>query len=111
MSDALTYTRNFESKVVSDSADDIFTLASGVLRNLTILVANTSASTVTLQGWLIPDGGSAATGNKFIPTETIAANTAAEYKVPKMVAGDKLTLQAGTASVLSVFEFDGVSRA
>ena len=110
MADALDYARNFESKVVSNSADTIFTLAAGVIRNMTIRVSNTSGSPVTIEGWLIPDGGSAAVGNKFIPTESIAANSTADFHVPKIVTGDTLTLQAGTASVLSVFEVDAVTR-
>lgn len=110
MPDALSYGRLFSSKVISNSADDIFTLGSGVLRNLVILVANNTASTVTLDGWVIPSAGSAAAANKFLEDYSIAANTAVEIAVPKMITGDKLTLQAGTASALTVFDHDSVVR-
>ncbi len=103
MADALDYNRNFASKIVANTADDIFTLPAGVLRNLIITLSNTSASPVTISGWLIPASGSAANGNKFIPGESVGANATIDIAVPKMIAGDKLTLQAGTAAVLAVF--------
>lgn len=108
MANALDYNRNFESKVIANTADDIFTLAAGILRNMVVLISNDTASPVTLQGWVIPSGGSAAAANKFIATESIAANTSMQFGIPKMITGDKLTLQAGTASALTVFEDDAV---
>lgn len=110
MPDALNYSRNFASKVVANTADDIFTLSAGVLRNLVILVSNTTAIGVTLDGWLIPSGDSASDANKFLDGYSIAGNTHAEIPVPKMVTGDKLTLQAGAASALTVFDHDSVTR-
>jgi len=109
MANSVDYNRNFASKVVANTADDIFTLTAGVLRNLVILLANNSASPVIVSGWVIPASGSAATANKFIPDESIAANTTLQIGVPKMIAGDKLTLQAGTAAVLTVFEDDAAT--
>lgn len=111
MPDALDYKKLFASKVIDNaSADDIFTLPSGVLRNLVVLVSNSDSSAVTLDGWVIPSGGSAATANKFLSSYSIAANTYVEIPVPKMTTGDKLTLQAGSANVLTVFDEDGVVR-
>lgn len=110
MPDALSYNRLFDSKVVSNSADNIFTLGSGVLRNLVILVTNSTASPVTLDGWVVPSEGSAAQANQFISDYSIAANSTAEIAVPKMVTGDTLTLQAGTANALTVFDHDSVVR-
>lgn len=110
MPDALSYNRLFASKVVSNSADDIFTLSAGVLRNLVILVTNSTGSPVTLDGWVIPTAGSAAQSNQFLSDFSIAANTSVEIAVPKMVTGDKLTLQAGTATALTVFDHDAVVR-
>lgn len=110
MPDALSYNRLFDSKVVSNSADNIFVLASGVLRNLVILVTNSTASPVTLDGWVVPDGDSAAQANQFLSDYSIAAHTSAEIPVPKMFTGDTLTLQAGTATALTVFDHDSVVR-
>lgn len=110
MPDALSYSRNFSSKVIANTADDIFTLGAGVLRNLVILVSNTTASPATLDGWLIPASGSAADANKFLDGYSIAANTHAEIPVPKMITGDKLTLQASASSTLTVFDHDSVVR-
>lgn len=111
MPDALSYSRLFSSKVVDDAAeDDIFTLGSGVLRNLVIFVQNNTASTVTLDGWVIPTSGTSGAANKFLEDYSIPAKTGVEIAVPKMITGDKLTLQAGTASALTVFDHDSVVR-
>lgn len=111
MADALDYSRKFSSKVVDDSAtDDIFTLNQGLLRNLVILISNNTASPVTLDGWVIPSAGSAAAANQFLDDYSIGAKTHIEIAVPKMITGDKLTLQAGTASALTVFDHDSVVR-
>lgn len=110
MADALDQTRKFESKVIANTADDIFTLAAGIIRNMTILVANNTAAPVTLDGWLIPAAGSAAAANKFLHGYSLAANIYEEIPIPKMITGDKLTLQAGTAAALTVFDKDSVAR-
>jgi hypothetical protein len=111
MPDTLDYSRLFESKVIDDSAeDDIFAISSGTIRNLIIMLSNQTASPVTVDGWVIPSGGSSGAGNKFLEDYSIGANTFEEIPVPKMVAGDKLTLRAGTASALTVFDNDSVRR-
>lgn len=111
MPDALSYSRLFSSKVVNNAAeDDIFTLSSGILRNLVILIANNTGGAVTLDGWVIPSGGSSAASNKFLEDYSIAANTHVEIAVPKMIAGDKLTLQASAAASLTIFDHDSVVR-
>jgi len=109
MANSIDYNRKFSSKVVAATPDDLFTLSAGVLRNMVLLLSNNSASPVVVSGWLIPSGGSAATGNKFIPDDSIEANSSLQVGVPKMIAGDKLTLQAGTADVLTVFEDDSAT--
>lgn len=111
MPDALNYSRLFSSKVINNAADDdIFTLTSGILRNLVILVANNTGSAVTLDGWVRPGAAASAASNKFLEDYSIAANTFVEIAVPKMIAADVLTLRAGTASALTVFDHDSVVR-
>lgn len=116
MPDALSYGRLFASKVINNAAeDDIFTMGSGsvpsgVLRNLVIFVQNSTAGTVTLDGWVIPASGTSATANKFLEDYSIAAKTGVEIAVPKMITGDKLTLQASAAASLTVFDHDSVIR-
>lgn len=110
MPDALNYGRNFASKVIANTADDIFTLDSGILRNLVIYVNNITGSAATLDGWLIPASGSAASANKFLNGYSIAGNASAEIPVPKMIEGDTLTLQASTSNALTIFDHDSVTR-
>lgn len=111
MPDALDYSRKFASAVVDNvSEDDIFTLTTGVLQNLVICIANGTGSPVTLTGWVIPSGGSSAASNRFLYQYSIAANDSVLIPVPRMITGDKLTLQAGTGSALTVFDASGVTR-
>lgn len=111
MADSLNYGRLFASKIIDNaSTDDIFTLSSGVLRNLVICVANQTGSAVTLDAYVVPSAGSPAAANQFLKTYSISANSFEEIPVPKMIGGDKLTLQAGTATALAVFDADSVVR-
>ena len=111
MPDALSYSRLFASKQINNAADDlIFTLSAGVLRNLVILVSNTTAGAVTLDGWVVPTAGSTGASNKFMEDYSISANTPVEIAVPKMVAGDSLYLRASAATSLTVFDHDSVVR-
>lgn len=111
MPDALDYSRKFSSEVIDNVAeDDIFTLTTGVLQNLVICICNQTASPVTLTGWVIPSGGSSGSDNRFMYNYSIAANDSVLIPVPRMITGDKLTLQAGTGSALTVFDASGVTR-
>ena len=104
---AYSVSRQFASLQLDVSAGttNIFTLASGTIRNGIVLLHNTTAGLITVSGHVVPAAGSKTDANKFLG-ESLAANTRLEVKIPKMVSGDTLHLFASAGASVTAFDKD-----
>ena len=107
---ALTYGRQFAAQELPNAAGSLFTLSSGNIRNMTILLVNHTAGAVTVTGHVIPSAGSVGNDNYFMDAESIGAGDRLEVNVPQMAAGDDLQMFASAANSITVHDLDSVVR-
>lgn len=111
MADALDYTQNFAGIELTTTNQTLFTLSSGILRNLVVTVTNKTGSVDSVTIYLVPSGGTAGDdGSNLYTSYSIPANDYRELSIPKMIAGDFLVAKAGANNSLEVFENDGTVR-
>jgi hypothetical protein len=109
---SISFSQLFASKQVNNAAaDTLFTVPSSpsntLLRNGRIRFVNTTSSFVTIKAWAVPQGGSAADANVFLPTTSIGLNGYVDVDLPVMGAGDFVQAQAGAASSVTALCLDG----
>ena len=107
---ALTYGKQFASQELSDSASALFTLDSGNIRNMTILLVNDTGSAVTVTGHVVPSGGSVANSNIFMDATSLAASERLEVNIPQISSGDSLQMFASAASSITAHDLDSLVR-
>lgn len=112
MANAVTYTKLWDPLQIGTSATTIYTAepasSSGVVKNISAVICNTTTSPATVSIWVIPSGGASGDSNQLIDTETIPANSRLSFSVPDMANGDVLSGLAGTVSSLTIHCTSGI---
>lgn len=78
-----------------------------LLRGARIRMVNTTGTAATVTLYAVPSAGTAAAGNMFVSSKTVAANDFLDADVPIMAAGDFIQGVAGTASAITVHMISG----
>lgn len=109
---SLSFSKLFASKQVNNAAPDtLLTVptspANTILRNGRVRFVNTTGAFVTIKAWAVPNGGSSADANVFLPTTSIGVNGYVDVDVPVLGAGDFIQAQAGAASSVTALSLDG----
>ena len=94
-----------QSTVLSASNSTIYTVPAGTTTVVKIIwICNTTANDVTIELWNVPNGGSAADGNKLMGGVTIPAGDFIQVStyLPMETAGDTLQAKGSTNVALTV---------
>ena len=111
MADALDYSKQFPGTELTTSNQTLFTLSSGILRNLVITLSNKTGSIAQATVYLVPSGASAGDdGTNLYASYSVPANDYRELSIPKMSTGDSLVAISSANDALEIFENDGTVR-
>lgn len=107
---ALTYGKQFTSKQLDiiTGTTLVFTLASGNIRNMTMLLVNHSAGAINVTAHV--SDGTNNNANIFMDEESLAAGARLEVNIPQMVSNDQLHVWASAASSVTIHDLDSVVR-
>lgn len=113
MANVVAYKKLWEPNQINNVANEtIYTAATssstGVVKNISAVITNTTGTGATVEIWAIPSGDTASDTNKLINAETVAANGRLSFTVPDMSNGDFIQAKAGTATALSIHCTSGI---
>ena len=113
MANVVSYTKLWAPNQIDNVAvETIYTAApsssTGVVKNISAVITNTTSTGATVEVCVIPSGGSASDSNKLINGETVPANGRLSFTVPDMANGDFIQAQAGTATALTIHCTSGI---
>jgi hypothetical protein len=108
---AITISQLFTPTQLTTSDAMIYTCpttpSTSVIKNMQIIVANTTGAAVTVRFSIVPVAGSASAANAFYYDKAIGANDYVRLDVPTMKAGDMLQGRASAATSITVSEAGG----
>lgn len=107
----ISYSNFFVPTVLTTTAATLFTVppqpANTLLRGGRVRFANTTGVAATVTAYAVPLAGTAAAGNAFVFTKTIAANDYLDVDMPVMPAGSFLQALSGTAASITAHMISG----
>lgn len=107
----IAFIQLFAPVQVGSSATTLYTVpatpTSSLLRNGRVRFANTTGAAVTIKAWAVPNGGSEADSNVFLPTYSVPANDYVDVDVPVIAYGGKIKAIAGAATSITATALDG----
>ena len=114
MANIVEYKKLWEPQLITTSEVINYTAAtsssSGVVKNISAVISNTSTSNVTVEVWIVPSADAGATSDKakLISDEVIQANSRLSFTVPDMNRNDDIITQAATTNVLTIHCTSGI---
>ena len=112
MAATLDYSQLWAATQIPAAEGSIFVAATatptGVVKNISAVICNTTGADATVEVWIIPAAGSTNDNNKLINAEVVPANSRFSFVVSDMTDGQTLVAKAGTASALTIHSTSGI---
>lgn len=109
---AVTLKKLFEPTLLTNSLATVFTLNEGqsIVENMVVRLTNTTASSETVTGHLVPDGGTASDTNKIFSAD-VPANDFVLVTIPVMKKSDFIQFQqANTGTIVNIQHESGLPK-
>lgn len=112
MAASIVYSQLWAATQIPAAEGSIFVAATatptGVVKNISAVICNTTALDATVEVWVIPSGGSTNVNNKLVNSEIVPANSRFSFLVSDMTDGQTLVAKASAATALTIHSTSGI---
>lgn len=104
-----TVQKLFAPLTLNGAGQTVYTVPdANVLEHFRVRVTNIDSSSHTITLYAVPSGGSPATANTCIPTETLGANSHTDFDIPVLQSNDFLSALSDDANHLVITGIEGI---